>query len=405
MPFAGFDDWDDCMDTMTEEEGYDKETAEQVCGALQAEHEKEQGNPEKLLNAINNGAKNILNELGLKNFSFVDNPAQPSKFVRMKSDDEIKVENKLVRKEDKDDWSVVYGAVMIPNEKDKQGDVIPAHTIEEAAHQFLKEKRTDEIDSEHKLITNKGNLVESWILEEDKKYKAVDGEEITYEEGTWMVGVEPKDEIKQKIESGELKGFSIYGQADGVKIDKLQKDDSDTKKDDEEDLEDKNKNKDKDLGNKGFSFGDFMDEDEIKQMKQDLNEIKESFEEFKEFKEELKMQDNEEEETKEDGEPEKQESEEEEEKQEFEDIGDVIDWLDENAPDEVVEIVQDAMQSAETDEDEDDDMEDEEEKEEDKESKSKGHSGEGTRKSVIEEKEEEVEKGMKSITKMIKESE
>lgn len=38
-PFAGFDDWDDCMDHMTNDQGYDKDTAEQVCGDLKDKYE------------------------------------------------------------------------------------------------------------------------------------------------------------------------------------------------------------------------------------------------------------------------------------------------------------------------------------------------------------------------------
>ncbi len=38
-PFAGFDDWDDCMDTMQNERGHDEETARKICGALKDKEE------------------------------------------------------------------------------------------------------------------------------------------------------------------------------------------------------------------------------------------------------------------------------------------------------------------------------------------------------------------------------
>jgi hypothetical protein len=38
-PFAGFDDWDDCMTTMTEERGHSEDAAERICGSLKEEEE------------------------------------------------------------------------------------------------------------------------------------------------------------------------------------------------------------------------------------------------------------------------------------------------------------------------------------------------------------------------------
>lgn len=39
MPFAGFEDFDDCVKITMDKQGYDEETARKVCGKLQAEHE------------------------------------------------------------------------------------------------------------------------------------------------------------------------------------------------------------------------------------------------------------------------------------------------------------------------------------------------------------------------------
>lgn len=38
-PFAGFEDWDDCIETMTEERGHSQEAAERICGSLKEEEE------------------------------------------------------------------------------------------------------------------------------------------------------------------------------------------------------------------------------------------------------------------------------------------------------------------------------------------------------------------------------
>ena len=56
MPFSGFDDWDDCIQTMTEDEGHDQDSAENICGALQAEAKADAGDPEELLAALEDGA-------------------------------------------------------------------------------------------------------------------------------------------------------------------------------------------------------------------------------------------------------------------------------------------------------------------------------------------------------------
>jgi hypothetical protein len=107
---------------------------------------------------------------------------------------------------------------MVPGEKDKDEEAIPAHVIESSAHEFLAEGKVEQIDSDHNLITGKGTLVESWILKEDKEYNLPDGGTETYPQGSWMVGVQPSDEAKERIESGELQGFSIFGEAEKVKL-------------------------------------------------------------------------------------------------------------------------------------------------------------------------------------------
>lgn len=63
-PFAGFEDFDDCMSHMTKPkkeggEGYDEETARKVCGELQAQHEDIK--TEK--NTLNNAKKKAVNAL------------------------------------------------------------------------------------------------------------------------------------------------------------------------------------------------------------------------------------------------------------------------------------------------------------------------------------------------------
>jgi hypothetical protein len=105
-----------------------------------------------------------------------------------------------------------WAPVLIPNEADKQGDVIPADEIEQAAHTFLSDFR--QIDTDHDLLDGKGEPIESWTLKEAQTFTAPDGTESReYPAGTWMMGVKFADEAWERVVEGELTGFSIYGEA------------------------------------------------------------------------------------------------------------------------------------------------------------------------------------------------
>lgn len=105
-----------------------------------------------------------------------------------------------------------WAPVLIPNETDKQGDVIPADEIESAAHTFLAEYR--KIDTDHDLFEGKGTPIESWTLKEAQTFTLPDGSESReYPAGTWMMGVQFSDEAWERVKAGDLTGFSIYGEA------------------------------------------------------------------------------------------------------------------------------------------------------------------------------------------------
>ena len=199
--------------------GYSESDASKIAETLEQEVDMDEGQPETLWESIKEGARNIISDLNLETFSWVENPAQRSQFVMMKSDDEgFESRSPILKEEKDDDWKVAYAPVMVPGEIDKDGEAIPAHIIEKSAHEFLSDGKVSQIDSDHDLITGKGTLVESWILKEDKEYVTPDGEEFKAPKGTWMAGVKPTDEIKERIEAGELQGFSIFGQAEKIKL-------------------------------------------------------------------------------------------------------------------------------------------------------------------------------------------
>ena len=223
MPFAGFDDWDDCMSTMTNEEGYNEDAAERICGALQAEAKSEYGDPEELWNALKDAGGMILDGT-LDLVSGVDVPAIDSKWVMMKADrSEYDWETTapiLLSKADDDgegeEDRLSFAPAMIPREPDKEGEVVPTATVEKMAHGFL--KKGGGIDTDHSLIEGDGEPVESWILKEDRTFDLPGGKTETYPAGTWMLGVQWEAEPWERIKAGELSGLSIYGKAETLAL-------------------------------------------------------------------------------------------------------------------------------------------------------------------------------------------
>jgi len=114
---------------------------------------------------------------------------------------------------------IAYAAVLIPNEVDKQGDVIPPYVVERSAHEYMAEYR--KMDSDHDLDDGAGVPVESWILKEEQEFDTPDGGTVTYPEGTWVIGKRFVDEEWKRVKAGELTGFSIYGGAEAVGVSDL----------------------------------------------------------------------------------------------------------------------------------------------------------------------------------------
>jgi hypothetical protein len=225
VPFAGFDDWEDCMTTMTEEEGHDEDSAESICGALEAEAKSDAGNVDQLREALAAGS-GLVADVGVDLVSGVDVPAVDSKWTMMKSGGARKghdwrADSRIVLSKADDDGEerrISYAAAMIPREPDKEGDVVPTPTVERAAHDFL--KNDGGIDTDHSLIDGEGQPVESWVLKEQRTFDLPNGGTETYAAGTWMLGVEWGAEAWERIKSGDLTGLSIYGMAEHVPLER-----------------------------------------------------------------------------------------------------------------------------------------------------------------------------------------
>ena len=236
MPFAGFDDWDECIVTMTDEEGHDQDAAERICGALQAEAKNENGDVSELRQALERG-RGLIADVSVDLNSAVDRPAADSQWVMFKSVDDApgehdtQIDAPMLFKADesadaREEKRIAYAPAMVPRDIDKEGDVAPTHVVERAAHDYL--KSGGGVDADHDLVDGKGHPVESWIEPDAREWELPDGTTKEYPAGTWMLGIEWEAETWKRIKEGDLEGLSIYGMADHVPLARsVGKDDTD----------------------------------------------------------------------------------------------------------------------------------------------------------------------------------
>jgi len=223
-PFAGYDDFDSCVS-----DNPDKEDPEAFCGWLQ----------DRAKDLADSDADTVLVDLTTEFVSSVDNPAQRSEWVIRKDADvsrrnasEVerpfvlaaddlasKAADVDVRAENSDgDRQIAYAAVLVPDEVDKQGDVVPPYVVERSAHEYLAEYR--KMDTDHDLEDGAGTPVESWILKDDTSFETPDGDTVEYPAGTWILGKRFVDSEWKRVQSGELTGFSIYGGGEAIDVDR-----------------------------------------------------------------------------------------------------------------------------------------------------------------------------------------
>lgn len=103
---------------------------------------------------------------------------------------------------------VVFGAVLIPDVVDSQGDTIDADTIRNAALGFMEQFRR--VGIMHTFdASSLVQIVESWIAPSDFE---LDGHAVT--KGTWLMSHRINDDsIWSLILDGSITGFSIGGVA------------------------------------------------------------------------------------------------------------------------------------------------------------------------------------------------
>ena len=149
---------------------------------------------------------------GIEAISVVENPAIEEDFIALKKQ-QVKLAE--VDKEKR----ILMGAALVPNKKiyrtngeDEYNIFFSEDTVRKASELFLSRGKQNNSTLEHDVKLNGLSVVESWIIEDEKKDKSRKyGFDLPI--GTWMVSVKVKnDEIwNDFVKEGKVKGFSIEG--------------------------------------------------------------------------------------------------------------------------------------------------------------------------------------------------
>jgi len=146
----------------------------------------------------------------------VDKPAIEDNFIAFKAC----LNNSIFEFSDvSEDFTTVFGAVMIPNQlilrKDENGNFFKvfytAETIRTIATKFFANgfQNNFNLMHDHNQKMDGVTFFQSVIK---NKAKGIDGLKDDNPDGTWYLGANiANEEVKKRIKSGEIKGFSIEG--------------------------------------------------------------------------------------------------------------------------------------------------------------------------------------------------
>ena len=150
---------------------------------------------------------------GVEAISIVEEPAIEEDFVALKAH---KVEMAEVNAEKR----ILMGPALIPNKKiyrrdEQDGEYyifFSEDTVRKASQLFLSRGNQNNSTLEHEYSLKGMSVVESWIVEDDKKDKSA-LYNLNMPKGTWMVSVKVNNEEvwNEFVKTGKVKGFSIEG--------------------------------------------------------------------------------------------------------------------------------------------------------------------------------------------------
>lgn len=146
-----------------------------------------------------------LTDIEISFISLVKNPANKKGLIFKSAETkEPDFQKEIVLKSLSKD-GVAYGIVYSPYEVDSQGEWSDGEEIKKAAHNFMKNKNTANVDMEHSFMNEKAFVCESWII---KSYDDI----FPHSVGAWAVGIKINDdELKELINKGEITGLSMAG--------------------------------------------------------------------------------------------------------------------------------------------------------------------------------------------------
>lgn len=125
--------------------------------------------------------------------------------------------NEILFKQDDDDkgYTLVTGPVLVPESIDKQGDIVSADEIQEAAYQYVEDSQRAGLMHSVMLGTKKVPLVESFIAPQQLTINRR-----RVKKGSWVVTFKVYDQkLRKMIKDGTLNGFSIGGRSSVEDVD------------------------------------------------------------------------------------------------------------------------------------------------------------------------------------------
>lgn len=143
----------------------------------------------------------------ITHLSLVDKGANGVPFAIIKAAGKDAIQKQVQIAKVDDTKHIVIGVVYQPDVEDVHGDMMDAVEIEKAAHLFMENQHTYNIDKQHDLDADKGYVVESYIAPCDMEI----GNQIIAK-GSWVAGVKVTDDATwEDIQKGEITGFSMWG--------------------------------------------------------------------------------------------------------------------------------------------------------------------------------------------------
>ncbi|GIO84539.1 hypothetical protein J25TS5_14710 [Paenibacillus faecis] len=148
-----------------------------------------------------------LKDAKITHLSLVDKGANGVPFAIIKAAGKNAIKKQVQIAKVDDEKRVVIGVVYQPDTPDAHDDQMTADEIEKAAHLFMQNQHTYNIDKQHDLEADKGYVVESYIAPCDMEI----GDQVIAK-GSWVAGVKvTDDDTWDAIKKEEITGFSMWG--------------------------------------------------------------------------------------------------------------------------------------------------------------------------------------------------